>query len=113
MAFTTGAKNDAVNATVTGYTWISLHTGDPGTTGASEASGGSYARKQTTWPTSTAGVSLGSKVSFTNLIAAGYTHYGVWSAASGGTFRFGNPLSPGVTLNGPGGIDVTPKCEFP
>ncbi len=29
--------------------WISFHTTDPGTTGGNEASGGGYARKQTTW----------------------------------------------------------------
>ncbi|MBM4685470.1 hypothetical protein GS532_16670 [Rhodococcus hoagii] len=29
--------------------WISFHTTDPGTNGGNEASGGGYARKQTTW----------------------------------------------------------------
>lgn len=52
-------RNDAINAIV-GITpppteaanrkWCSLHTADPGTTGASEVAGGSYARVATTWP---------------------------------------------------------------
>lgn len=67
--------------------WISLHTGDPGTTGANEATGGSpaYARKQTTWTAGTTGVSTGSSVTF-DVKAGTYTYAGIWSASSGGTF---------------------------
>lgn len=52
MAFTNASKESAVAAVVAGTNrYISLHTGDPGTTGANEATGGSpaYARKLTTW----------------------------------------------------------------
>ena len=65
MAFTNAVKEAAVvanfpNGSATNA-WISLHTLDPGTTGTSEATGGSpaYARKQTSW---TAGASDGSTV---------------------------------------------------
>lgn len=74
-------------------TYISMHTGDPGTTGANEATGGSpaYARKQTTWGAASAGSAVGSQVSF-DVAAGTYTHFGVWSAVTGGTFRGGNAL---------------------
>lgn len=74
--------------------WISLHTATPGTTGANEATGGTpaYARKQTTWGAAASGSAVGSQVTF-DVPAGTYTHFGVWSAATAGTFRGGNALS--------------------
>lgn len=96
-------------------TWISLHTADPGTTGASEASGGSpaYARKQTTWTDGADdGVINGSEVTF-DAPAGTYTHYGVRSASTAGTFIGGGALQSGgvdtpVVLGAQGSIKVTP-----
>jgi hypothetical protein len=75
--------------------YLSLHTADPGTTGASEATGGSpaYARKSTT-VTATSGTGTSTQVTF-DVPAGTYTHFGTWSAATAGTFYGGNPLSPG------------------
>jgi hypothetical protein len=74
------------------YTYESLHTADPGTTGASEATGGSpaYARKAVSC-TATAGVVSAPQVAF-DAPAGTYTHFGLWSAATGGTFYGGDPL---------------------
>lgn len=93
MAFSTTTRNAALDAVGTQGAWISLHTADPGTTGASEASGGTYARVQTTWSPASGGSKPGSQVTI-NVPAGTYTYFGVWSAASGGTFSFGSPLNP-------------------
>ena len=88
---------------------ISLHTADPGTTGASEATGGSpaYARKQTTWTGGTAdGSVVGSEVTI-DVPAGTYTHFGVWNV-DGTTFVGGGALSSSVTLGAQGQIKVTP-----
>lgn len=90
--------------------YVSLHTADPGTTGADEATGGSpaYARQQTTW---TAGASdgevQGSQVTI-DVPAGTYTHVGFWSAELGGTFVGGTSITS-TTLPSQGQIKVTPK----
>lgn len=99
-----------------GTAWVSLHTADPTTTGGSEASGGSpaYARKQITWTSGTGGVLTAANVTFD----AGevgqnrtYTHLGLWTAVTGGTYIDKSPLAPNITLNGQGTITVTPSFK--
>jgi|SRR5436190_10284660 len=105
----TNATREAAALAVTGLgDRISLHTADPGTTGASEASGGSpaYARQTTVW---TGGASDGSVAGSQVTIdaAAGtYTHWGVWT--SGGTFVAGFAFGSSVVLGAQGQIKVTP-----
>lgn len=115
MAFAAATKNAAVDAVVALGNWISLHTADPGTTGASEASGGPgpYARQQSTFGAASAGVATGSEVTFAGLAAAAYTHWGAWSASTAGTFRHGNVLTPSMTLGGTGTLKVTPSVTVP
>ena len=85
---------DALLVTGTTY-YLSLHTADPGTTGANEVTGGSYARQAITF----AAASAGSKPSndtqaFTGMpAAAGDLWVGVWTAATAGTFLWGDPSS--------------------
>lgn len=112
MAFSAAAKNAAVDAIIALGNWISLHIADPSTTGASEASGGSYARQQSTHGAASAGVATGAEVTFAGLIAAAYTHFGYWSAVTLGTFRHGNVLTPSMTLGGTGTLKVTPSVTF-
>lgn len=91
--------------------YISLHTASPGTTGANETSGGSpaYARKQTTWTAgSSDGVVNGSQVTI-DAAAGTFTHFGVWSAATGGTFICGGALSSSAVLGAQGQVLVTPS----
>lgn len=111
MAFTTAAKDTAVNSLTALGTYISLHSGDPQTTGANEVA--SAGRQATTWGTSSGGTAAGTQVSFTSVPAGSYTHYGVWTAANGGTFRWGFELSPGVTLSDVGTVLMTPRVTFP
>jgi hypothetical protein len=88
--------------------WISLHTGvGPGSTGANEASGGSYARKQTSWTAGGSdGVVTGSQVTI-DAPAGTYTAIGIWTAVTGGSFVDGVAISS-TTLGAAGQILVTP-----
>ncbi len=88
--------------------WISLHTGDPGTTGADEASGGGYAREQTTWSAGASdGEVTGTQVEIT-AAADTYTHIGINTAVSAGTFRDSYELPAPVVLTIAGTVKVTP-----
>lgn len=110
------AAREASALAVTGLgTWISLHTADPGTTGASEATGGtpSYARKQTTWTGGASDGSVpGSQVAI-DVPAGTYTHFGVWSAASAGTFVGSGALNAPAALGAQGQVLVTPTTATP
>ncbi|WP_109527284.1 MULTISPECIES: phage tail fiber protein [Nocardia] len=88
--------------------YVSLHTADPGTTGTSEATGGSYARVQGTWTSGTTGTLSMAELTF-NAAAGTYTHVGTWSSSSSGTFRDKCALSPNITLSAAGTIKVTPS----
>lgn len=94
-------------------TYISLHTGDPGTTGASEVATGAwpgYARQNaedggsigTGWTVPSSGQSKNSKqITFPSNNGSGsvtVTHFGVWDAASGGNFLEGAALATSRTL---------------
>jgi hypothetical protein len=109
MPLTNASKESAATAVTALGSYVSLHTADPGTTGASEATGGApaYARKQTTWTAGTAdGVVAGSEVTI-DLPAGTYTHFGIWSAATGGTFIGGGSITS-TNLTAQGQIKVTP-----
>jgi hypothetical protein len=111
MAFTTASKDTAVNSLTALGSYISLHTGDPGTVGSSEQAG--TTRAQTTWGSSSSGTASGTQVTFSSVPSGSYTHYGVWTASTGGTFRWGFALSPGVTLSATGTVLMTPRVTFP
>lgn len=103
------ALADAYKALNGGSTiWVSLHTADPGTTGTSEVTGGSYARVQGTWTSGTTGTLSMSTLTF-NVPAGTFTHAGLWSANSAGTFRDKTALSPSITTGGTTTIQVTPS----
>ena len=82
--------------------YVSLHTADPGTTGASECAGGSYARQLAS--SSFAAASGSSKASnadinFTSMPACTVTHVGIWDASTVGNFLWGGSLSASKTVN--------------
>jgi hypothetical protein len=98
MADKTTYWRDAVlnamrNQTVTGFNaYVSLHTADPGNTGASEVTGGSYARQLAGFgaPADDSGVRAivnAADVDFTGMPAATVTHFAIWDSATSG-----NPL---------------------
>jgi hypothetical protein len=74
--------------------WLSLHTADPGTTGASEVTGGNpaYARQQTTWGNAANGVLTGSAQTLDIPPATTIGWFGVWTDSAGGTWITGGPL---------------------
>ena len=88
----------------TSWAYVSLHTADPGITGASEVAGGSYARVAVAW-----GAPSGGSVANTGALAINLpasttaTYFGVWSASSAGTYYIGGALSPSVTTGASAG----------
>lgn len=88
MPLVTAGYNVAAAGVTAVSTHASLHTGDPSTTGANEATGGSpaYARKAITWAAASAG-QVATSAALTFDVAAGtYSHIGLWSAITAGTF---------------------------
>jgi hypothetical protein len=85
-------------------THASLHTADPGTSGASEITGGSYTRVAITWQAPSGGSETLTAVA-TLQIPAGTTfgYFGLWSAVSAGTFRGGDVLTGGAQSYPTGG----------
>jgi hypothetical protein len=65
--------------------FLSLHTADPGRTGASEVVGGSYARKAVTLSAASGGATSNSgEVLFDGMPAVTVTHAALWTLVSGG-----------------------------
>lgn len=92
---TTGANQALVT---TNWNFISLHTADPGTTGASEVpTNANYSRGAVTWGTpASSAVSNSGAVSVNIPANTTATHFGVWSASTGGTYYIGGALSSNV-----------------
>ena len=93
--FPSGSSNIAVAAVTADAVYLSLHTADPGTTGADEVSGGSYARQAITWNAASSGYQTSSDgQTFTGMpTVSGDLWLGLWGASSGGTFYWGDPDS--------------------
>jgi hypothetical protein len=91
----------------TGWSFVSLHTADPGTTGASELSGGSYARVAVAWNAAASGARTNSGALSINIPATTtVTYFGVWSLVSGGVYYIGGALSPSVTSTTAGLVTI-------
>lgn len=80
--------------------YVSLHTAAPGLAGANEVAGGTYARVLAS--AAFAAASGGAKASNAALEIAGMpvatvTHVGVWDAASGGNFLWGEAVTSSKT----------------
>lgn len=92
------AANEALDAAVALITHLSLHDGDPGTTGANEISGGSpaYARESATWdPAASRQVDIATGVSFDVPASTTVLWVGMWSQSSGGTYYGAIPVGAG------------------
>lgn len=82
--------------------YVSLHTADPGTTGASEVAGGSYARQLANTSFAAAGSGVKSSnaiVDFVSMPAVTVTHVGIWDALTTGNFLVGGALAASKTTN--------------
>lgn len=100
-SLTDNAKHVMLNQLATVAVWASLHTGDPSTTGANEATGGSpaYARKAITWNAAASGALDNNANPVFDVAAATYYHIGLWSAVTSGTFYGYAPLGGGARKN--------------
>lgn len=108
MAFATDALSAAIGAVAALGTRLSLHTADPGLTGAGEAVGGGYARQATAW--GGAGAELTGTPATFDVEAGNYTHIGIWTGV--GTFIGGIMLDePTGALPGPATVTVTPTIR--
>src|SRR5690606_9777613 len=86
MASSVDALNRAYNATAGTVTHLSLHTGDPGTTGANEVTGGTYARVDRGYSAPTAGAgNITSAATFKFPTGTTVFH---WGACGGSTYLF-------------------------
>lgn len=106
MPYTTAALNAAVDGVATLGTRVSFHSADPGTTGAAEISG--TGRPATTWAAASGGSRVGSQVTASIPGATTVTHWGVFTAATGGTFLGGFPITPNEPFGSAGTIQLTP-----
>ena len=89
----------------TGWAYVSLHTADPGTTGASEVTGGTYARVAAAWNSPSGGAVTNSGALAINLPASTTASYvGIWSAITAGVYYIGGALSPSVTTGASAGV---------
>jgi hypothetical protein len=116
--YSTGAKDAGVNAiralltSSAGY--VSMHTGDPGTTGANEVTGRTgYARQGSTFPAANGGTgSQGGQVAVpigTAGSSVSLTYWGLWTAATGGSWVTGGALSQTEVFSTAGGtMQFTP-----
>jgi hypothetical protein len=104
---TLNAAGTEVITTLNGK-YISLHSASPGTTGANEISGGSYARVATTWGSESGGVSLGSAVTINVPASTTIAYFGIWTAATAGTYVDGGVLTSSETYGSAGTYVLTP-----
>ncbi|GAA2298262.1 hypothetical protein GCM10010402_66070 [Actinomadura luteofluorescens] len=110
MGLSNSGRNVGLSAVGAVGLYVSLHTADPGTSGTSEVTGGSpaYARKAVTWASPSGGsMALASGVTFDVPAGATVTHYGVWSAVSGGTFYGSGALSASEAFAGQGTYNLS------
>ena len=97
MPLASAGETIILNALLSGV-YISLHIGNPGNSGANEVSGGSYARKAATFTKSGSNPTVAANdavVQFNQATAdwGNVTHFGIWSAASGGSLLGYNPVT--------------------
>ena len=93
MAQSNASKAVAQDAVGAVASWFSLHTADPGVTGASEGAGSGTKAG----PPATIGAA-----------AQTYTHWGLWSSVAGGTFHMGGPLPVPEAFGAAGTYALTP-----
>jgi len=93
-------RNQAYTPPTTVY--LSLHTADPGLTGANEVTGGSYARQALALTAAASSHTDNSgQINFTGMpaiAAPGVLFAGIWDASSAGNFLYGGPLTPAAQV---------------
>lgn len=91
MANSTEALNRAYNGVAGTVTHMSMHTASPGTTGANEVTGGTYARVSKAYGSPTAGAGdVASAAQFNIPSGTTVTHWGAWDDTD---YLFGEALA--------------------
>ena len=109
MALNETAKNLMLDALAAAATYISLHDGDPSTSGANEISGGtpSYIRKVITWDAAASSEVDASNQPILDIgIGTSIEYGGLWSAESGGVF-YGAGSVPTESFGAQGTYTIT------
>ena len=111
MAWGIAIRNTLLTSVLTDCR-VSLHTGDPGITGAAEVVGGSYARQTPTFGApANAAATTTAPVAFAGMPACTVTHAGVWTPA--GVWVNGGPLALSKTVNAGDTCDLaTGEIDF-
>jgi hypothetical protein len=93
--------NTALDALVASYSWIKLHTADPGSAGTSNAAT-ETTRKQASWAASSGGATSNSGALTWTSVAGSedYTHFSAWSASTAGTFGFSGTVTANAVTAG-------------
>ena len=88
------AANAAVDDLTGTYSWVKLHTGDPGAAGTSNAAGNTT-RQQATFSAASGGATANTAaVEWTSVgTAEDYTHFSVWTASSAGSFGWSGTIT--------------------
>jgi hypothetical protein len=109
MPLQANVLNVANNAAAAILVYASLHSADPGATGANEISGGSpaYARQLVAWNPSSGQVSSISATLNFDVPASTVAYVGLWSAVTGGIWRGGTPLNASSVFGTQGQYHVT------
>lgn len=108
MALTNAVLDIGNNAITAVLGFASLHTANPGGTGASEVAGGGYTRVAASWdPSSGAVAALDGPLAFVGPANGDAKYVGFWSLISGGTWRGGAALTGDQTFNAGGEYNVT------
>jgi len=110
---TAAARNVMLQALREEATHFSLHTDDPGTTGANEVSGGGYAKQEVTTASfndPTAGeMTLAGDIEFDGTADSSVTYLGIWE---GTNFLGGKALTGDTVFNSQGKYLVKDTTKF-
>lgn len=105
MTGLSSAGEAAVLTPLTTTAYVSLHTGDPGNTGATEITGGGYARQgPIAFVNAGSNPTVASNSAILTYPAATtawgtIAFFGIWTAASGGTFQGSGLLATAKAVN--------------
>lgn len=113
VGLSSAAASSLLNSLTGSYTWVQLHTADPGASGTTAVATNST-RQQVTWTGSGAARENSGALTWSSVPGSEkYTHFTVWSASTAGNFGFSgtvtaNSVTTGDTFTIPvGDLDIS------
>lgn len=107
MAKSTTSANNTLDWQLGGATptrptarYVSMHTADPGSTGANECTGSGYARQAITFAAAASKSAANNSTTSNTLSGAlgPVTHFGIWDASTAGNFLYGGSVNTPPTF---------------